>query len=774
MENAAPSLIGSPKRIVGFRSVNPDWGKAVCVAAWFGLLTGSLEGCGLLVFQQINQAILDLRVTTPIIWISAVVDVLLFTLLAVLIVATSLVYRRMNPVRATFVLLSSLAIYDFLTLTARLSSRSRVLLAIGVGFAVHRWISQHESAAWSLCKRTLPWVAAAAVLAFVGIQGGRWFSEADAIAKLPAPAPGSPNVLVVVVDTLRADHLSSYGYERPTSPNIDALAREGVLFENAVSDCSWTYPSHVSLVTGRHQFEHGRGTFALSPLFHPKENIFNGYPTIGNALQSHGYRTAAFSGNQILFAGNLGFNTGFIHFDDYFNSMPDMFSRTLAGREFLRLYGKAFKERITNRMIAYGIHNGFRKEPSEVNDEFLSWIDETGPRPFFAFINYFSVHAPYGAPGALRTKPKGTAQDTVLYDQGIEYTDRYIGLLREALKQRGLDKNTLIILTADHGEALGEHNLAAHGRVLYWEQIHVPLIFWYPEHVPAGTRISWPVSNVSIAASIMDLAGFQDGEFHGPPLDWAWQLGRNLRWPDPISELAEDTKIFPDDPALDKHLATAQTGAMKSLITSEWQLIVHGKLGEQLYDWRNDPAETENLVATPAGQQTAAHLLANLAGELNRPNSEGNLAQARYRSPHAIGNVTAQIARSAELADGKYDLSAKGGEKVNVEVRALDSASRLNPVFQIVDPSGRMYQTCRNRSDDDIPAPGISDPTPESFDDMCIEGGFRAGNKTNSAMEILVPGKPGSVSNLQVRIDDWNGHPIKHSDYSVTVIPEAE
>jgi hypothetical protein len=170
MENAAPTLIGCPRRIVGFGSANPDWRKALWVAAWLGLLTGLLEGCGLLAFQQINQTILDLRVTTPIIWISAAVDVLLFTLLAALIVAASRLYPRMNPVRATFVLLSSLAIYDFLTLTGRLSSRSRVLLAIGVGSAVHRWISQHESAAQSLCKRTLPWVGAAAVLAFVGIQ----------------------------------------------------------------------------------------------------------------------------------------------------------------------------------------------------------------------------------------------------------------------------------------------------------------------------------------------------------------------------------------------------------------------------------------------------------------------------------------------------------------------------------------------------------------------------------------------------------------------------
>jgi len=270
------------------------WARVLCIAVWFGVLTGLLEGCGLLVFQNLNQTILDLRVSAPILWISPAVDVVLFFLLALLIAAASSVYRRINPVRAIFVLISSLAVYDFLTLTARLSSRSRVLLAIGVGFAVHRWIKKHELQAWRFCRRTVPWVVAAGVLAFAGIQGGRWFAEANTIAKLPAPAPGSPNVLVIVIDTLRADHLSSYGYSHPTSPNIDGLAREGVLFENAVSNCSWTYPSHVSLVTGRRQFEHGRGWFTMTPLFHPDEDIFNGYPTIGDVLQNHGYRTGAF------------------------------------------------------------------------------------------------------------------------------------------------------------------------------------------------------------------------------------------------------------------------------------------------------------------------------------------------------------------------------------------------------------------------------------------------------------------------------------------------
>src|SRR6266496_567463 len=668
------------------------WARVLCIAVWFGVLTGLLEGCGLLVFQNLNQTILDLRVSAPILWISPAVDVVLFFLLALLIAAASSVYRRINPVRAIFVLISSLAVYDFLTLTARLSSRSRVLLAIGVGFAVHRWIKKHELQAWRFCRRTVPWVVAAGVLAFAGIQGGRWFAEANTIAKLPAPAPGSPNVLVIVIDTLRADHLSSYGYSHPTSPNIDGLAREGVLFENAVSNCSWTYPSHVSLVTGRRQFEHGRGWFTMTPLFHPDEDIFNGYPTIGDVLQNHGYRTGAFSANRAFFAGNLGFGRGFIHFDDYYHSLPDMFARSLAGREFLRLYGKAAKGKLNNQVLSYGLHNGFRKQPAEVNEELLHWIDKTGSRPFFAFLNYFSVHAPYGAPGSPQIEPKGTTQDIALYDQGIQYTDRYIGELLKALKQRGLDKNTLVIVTADHGESLGE-----------------------------------------------------------------------------------DTRIFPKVPLVANRLATAQTGAMKSVVSGQWHLIVHEKFGEQLYDWHNDPGEAKNLIQTPEGQNIAGRLLADLANQLSGSTPESNPDVL----PDGLRNAAMPVGSEHLTEDPRnpvavYDVSAEAGTKINITARLANLTTSPDPVLSIANAAGQIYQTCRNRGDDTLSPPGVPDPTPQDFDDICIRGGFHADGKSNSELEILVPGKSGSSTTMRIRISDWNGHPINNSDYLITTTPEAQ
>src|SRR5580704_7462888 len=114
-------------------------------------------------------------------------------------------------------------------------------------------------------RRSTPWMVAAWVLVFAGIEGGKWLQERNAVSRLPPAKPVAPNVLVIVVDTLRADHLSSYGYARPTSPNLDRLVRQGILFENAISTTSWSLPSHVSLLTGRYQFEHGIGSVQPEP-----------------------------------------------------------------------------------------------------------------------------------------------------------------------------------------------------------------------------------------------------------------------------------------------------------------------------------------------------------------------------------------------------------------------------------------------------------------------------------------------------------------------------
>jgi len=130
-------------------------------------------------------------------------------------------------------------------------------------------------------------------------------------------------------------------------------------------------------------------------------------------------------------------------------------------------------------------------------------------------------------------------------------------------------------------------------------------------------------------------------------------------------------------------------------------------------------------------------------------------------------------ASNADSVNTEYEVKTTSGTKLNIEVRAANPKSLFDPFITIEDATGRMIQACRNRSDDDIPLPGIADTTPQSFDDMCVNGGFGS-SETKSELEILVPGQPGTSTELHVRIDNWNGRRVNSSDYLVTVNPAAE
>ena len=608
------------------------------IAIWFGIITGLIEGAGLLLFQQVNWARWGpmMHVSREIVWISPSVDLCFFLLLALLVYLLAKVVPRIPSIQVLVSLLTFLCVYDWLTLTSRLLHRACLLLAVGLAFAFSRWFGRHRDSALRFWKRTLPWTVAASVVALVGIQGGKWLRERNAVASLPAAAPGSPNVLVIVVDTLRADHVSSYGYNRPTTPNFDHLAQQGVLFENAISPSSWSLPSHVSLVTGRYVYEHGVGNVQPSPWGGWGSAGLGGFPTLGEALQQKGYRSGAFSANRTYFSHDLGFGRGFVHFEDYFHSPADMFVRTLYGREFSRIYLIRSDKSLVKRMLravgwtslleqdaegsgSYGGAFGIRKRADVINDEVLRWVDRDRQRPFFAFLNYFDVHDPYGAPRSYPT-PAWPQQDAIdQYDDGVRYDDDYIGRLIHALEQRGLASNTLVIVTSDHGESLGQHNLQTHGRALYWELIHVPLVIWYPGHVPAGLRLSRPVTNAAIPETVMTLLG-AGGTFPGPALSELWKSPPPATsWPDPLSELVQNKYSGKKDQAADALEPTASSGAMRSLITPQWQLIVHQTLGTQLYAWTTDAGELNNRIDTEAGQATAFELRSRLQQRRKQP-----------------------------------------------------------------------------------------------------------------------------------------------------------
>ncbi len=601
------------------------------IPIWFGIVTGLIESVGLLIFQSINWAQWGrvIHVSKEILWISPIVDLLFFLILALVVWSASRLSTRIPSIRVLCFLLSFLAVYDWLTLTNRLYHRACVLLALGVAVVFTRWVSSHQPQAVRLWEKSTPWLVAFFLLVFAGIQSGKWLHEQRAVASLPPAAPGSPNVLVIVIDTLRADHLSSYGYGRATSPQLDQLAKNGVLFQNAVAPCSWTLPSHASLLTGRYPFEHGLKN--VQPWLGWGNKNLNGFATLGEALQRSGYRTGAFSANRIFFTGNVGLGRGFIHFEDYFDSPADSFIRTLYGREFARFYlNRTEKSKVTRvfRFLGmnawldkdtegsgdYGGAYAKRKRAHEVNQELVQWIQRDRRRPFFAFLNYLDVHYAYGGPYGY-PKPEwdhGTTIDE--YDAGVKYVDDYIGRLLRELQREGIAEKTIVIITSDHGESLGEHGMNYHGISLYWNLIHVPLIISYPEHLPAGLRVATPVSNAAIPATVMNLIGGKDQkEFPGPALNVLWDSSKTgLQWPDPVAQLGQNSVINTQDRLVKGKIPTAADGDMESLVTSRWHLIIHQKSGEQLYDWTADPGESEDLINTSEGRATALKLKAQL------------------------------------------------------------------------------------------------------------------------------------------------------------------
>ena len=600
---------------------------AVC----FAVIAGLGEGLGLLIFQRLNWRAWarSIHISAPILWVSPTVDLCFFLVVALAVLLVRRFVRRTPAFPVLIFLFSFLTAYDWLLTTARLYRFSCFALALGVAAVVVRWAHKHESRALRFFRRSAIWLLASALIVAILVEAAPRIHEPYATDHLPAAPSGSPNVLLIVIDTLRADHLSSYGYPRPTTPNIDQLASHGVLFENAIAPSSWSLPSHASLVTGKPVHEHGWGNAHEPPLFGWRNSALNGLPTLGDALQQHGYRTAAFTANRVYFTREVGLGCGFQHFDSYFDSLPDAFVRTEFGREFARRFlDRTNKSLFTRAFRALGMSSwldqdaegsgmshgatSIRKRADEINRETLAWVEQDSANPFFAMLNYLDVHAPYGGPYGYPSPAwqQGISTNADEYDAGLKYDDDFIGRLLSALDEKGLLRNTIVVITSDHGESLGDHGLTHHGAALYRELVHVPLIISWPGHLPESVRIAQPVSNASIAATVLQLAGAATNSF-GLSLSQLWESPASAStWPDPVSELPQTDVIEPEDRALQTKEPLATDGSMRSVTTTQWQLISHSKWGDQLYDWRSDPAELHNLADTPQGRAVRTQILA--------------------------------------------------------------------------------------------------------------------------------------------------------------------
>ena len=346
-----------------------------------------------------------------------------------------------------------------------------------------------------------------------------------------------PNVLLVSVDTLRADHLGCYGYPRDTSPNLDRFARDGVVFERAVSTTSWTLPAHVSMLTGLPISVHG---ICDDRLWSRTDAVGRRIPPplrgtfVSEALKSAGYATAGFFTFDFL-DSLYGFGLGF---DKWERVGADVFSDPRLRDELMALRAAGDMGAIDEflREHSAGIRSDRLTSPETI-DRAIQWLDEHEreheSQPFFLFVHLFDVHDPYKPPpefdrfgdpsydGPERGRLDPAKSETLhaglsrsdiarrvsLYDGGIAFVDDQVGRLLARLRASGLDEDTLVIVTADHGEEFFEHGRQGHHRQLYMESIHVPMLARWPKHFPAGRRVEGTVGLVDIVPTLLAATG---------------------------------------------------------------------------------------------------------------------------------------------------------------------------------------------------------------------------------------------------------------------------
>lgn len=586
-------------------------------SSWFGLATGLCEGLGLWLMQFFHIATWKMQLVAiplQLLWATPICYVIIFGSVGLLLAGLQCLLRRLPWTEASIFLFSAALFVALLAMSGRLRPVGLLGLSVGLASVVLRYYQKHERGMADFCRRSLPWLAAATVLAFVGIEAGTRIGEKRALAALPPAQPGSPNILLLVVDTLRADKLSSYGYSRQTTPHMDEFGREGVTFESAVATSSWTLPTHASMFTGVAPHVHGAET---SEWRHPNT-------TLADAMLARGYRTEGTAANQVWVTRARGFGRGFVRFDDGFFSVLDMFSHTLYGRSLVR----AKRSLLLQGDDLFQTGEMPKRSAASVFRSALDWIGEPQGRPFFVFLNVMEVHEPYDPPAPWNTRfsnlknpridpePDGRpvtltpaelegARDT--YDEAIAYVDDQIGRLLAELKHRGLEENTIVILTADHGELLGEHGLLDHRNALYWELVHVPLLMRWPGHLPAGKRVATTVSMASLPATILDLVG--DGKqnvFPGPSLGPLLTEAKSpSEWPVALSELAMFHNSFPSN-------IPSYYGAMKSLVSPQWHFILHQKFGPQLFDRVQDPQELHDQAKSDAGRMLVQEFMKTL------------------------------------------------------------------------------------------------------------------------------------------------------------------
>ena len=418
-------------------------------------------------------------------------------------------------------------------------------------------------------------------------------------------AASRPDVLLITIDTLRADHVGAYGYAAAQTPTLDRLAREGVLLEEAVAQVPQTRPSHASLFTGRYPFEHGIRDNISAPL--PSK-----IPTLATLLGRAGYETAAFIGAYPV-ARPSGLDQGFDTFDDPFSDPPHP---TLSPKG----------ERI---------HTEPRSErrASEIVDHALAWLDKPRDKPFFLWVHLYDPHAPYEPPSPYRQRFARRP-----YDGEVAYADAQVSRLLAWLDRSRRRANTLVVATSDHGEGLGDHGESEHMLLVYDSTLRVPMLISWPGRLPAGARIAGQFRSVDLLPSLLELLALPAASTSG--VSRAADLRSGARIPEGES--------YAESLYGSLHFGYAPLRALRG---HGWKYIDAPRA--ELYRVADDAGETKNLLA--AQGQVAGGMRARLRGyeaAVTRPTP----------SPDAPADAAEKLAALGYLGGGFFAGTPSGAD----------------------------------------------------------------------------------------------------------------
>ncbi len=407
----------------------------------------------------------------------------------------------------------------------------------------------------------------------------------------PAPPEPSLNVLLVTVDTLRADRLGFDGYGLPTSPRLDALAESGVVFDRAQGASSWTLPSLATILTSLYTSTHGCWTFVdpLQPSFH----------TLAETLRDAGYDTAAVA-SHVFLGTDYGLHQGFTHFDD------DLVHWLVASHDAI--------------------------SSPEVSDKGIRFLENKAAvpeeGPWLLWLHYFDPHEIYQPhegflePFGIDPDARGTfdvEQESRLYDGEVAFTDHHVGRVLDALERLGLADDTLVVFVADHGEEFGDHGSRRHGHTLYGELVRTPLVVRAPGFAPS--RVDALVHTVDLAPTVLELVGL------APVAD---QTGRSLV---PLMRGEE----LPERGVL-AELNAAPSTNLRAWIDGRWKLILDlDHETAKLFDVEADPLEQSDVAA---GQpQVVARMRQELLDAVGEALHEGRLYE---RTAHGLKLLATQ------------------------------------------------------------------------------------------------------------------------------------